>query len=203
MTETQRHGARRPPLAWRLACASGLAAAFFVLDRITKAIVRATIMVDGPVPFIPGVLRLQFVANTGAAFSLGEGHGLVFVAFAVLVVAASIVYLWRAPSTAKLEVVGLGMVCGGAIGNAIDRLAYGFVVDFFATEFIDFPVFNVADIGITVGVVLAFLGYLFFSPAAREVNATAELNARDDVRAARKARERGERSRRWREKNDR
>ena len=160
-------------------------------------------MVDGPVPFIPGVLRLQFVANTGAAFSLGEGHGLVFVAFAVLVVAASIVYLWRAPSTAKLEVVGLGMVCGGAIGNAIDRLAYGFVVDFFATEFIDFPVFNVADIGITVGVVLAFLGYLFFSPAAREVNATAELNARDDVRAARKARKRGERSRRWREKNDR
>ena len=64
----------------------------------------------------------------------------------------------------------MGMVVGGAIGNAIDRLVFGFVTDFFATRFIDFPVFNVADIGITCGVAIAFIGFMFFSLAAREHN---------------------------------
>ena len=81
----------------------------------------------------------------------------------------------------------MGMVVGGAIGNAVDRVVYGFVVDFIATEFIDFPVFNIADIGITCGVIIAFAGYLFFSPAAREVDATAELDARDRAAQKRKS----------------
>ena len=68
---------------------------------------------------------------------------------------------------------------------------------------IDFPVFNVADIGITLGVVLALFGYMFLSPAAREVDATAELNARDEARAKRKAQQRGERARKIRERNER
>ena len=72
-----------------------------------------------------------------------------------------------------------------------------------STTFIDFPVFNVADIGITVGVVLALIGYMFLSPAAREVDATAELNARDEARAKRKAKQRGERARKIRERNER
>ena len=113
------------------------------------------------------------------------------------------VYLVRAPQLAHLEVVGMAMVAGGAIGNAIDRLAFGFVTDFIATTFIDFPVFNVADIGITLGVVLALFGYMFLSPAAREVDATAELNARDEARAKRKAQQRGERARKIRERNER
>ena len=77
------------------------------------------------------------------------------------------------------------------------------MTDFIATTFIDFPVFNVADIGITVGVALALFGYMFLSPAAREVDATAELNARDEARAKRKARQRGERARKIRERNER
>ena len=97
----------------------------------------------------------------------------------------------------------MAMVAGGAIGNAIDRLAFGFVTDFIATTFIDFPVFNVADIGITLGVVLALFGYMFLSPAAREVDATAELNARDEARAKRKAKQRGELARKIRERNER
>ena len=119
------------------------------------------------------------------------------------VIVAIAVYLLRAPQLARLEVVGMAMVAGGAIGNAIDRLAFGFVTDFIATTFIDFPVFNVADIGITVGVVLALVGYMFLSPAAREVDATAELNARDEARAKRKAKQRGERARKIRERNER
>lgn len=135
---------------------------FLVLDRASKALVLSTLVAHRVfIEWIPGVMRLQFVANTGAAFSIGEGHGYVFVALAVLVTIAISIYLARASRVSILEVIGLGMVAGGAVGNAIDRVLYGYVVDFLATEFIDFPVFNVADIGITVGVVLAFAGFMF------------------------------------------
>ena len=150
------------------------------------------------VTVIPGVIDFLFVRNIGAAFSMGEGHGIAFAVLALAVIIAIAVYLVRAPQLAHLEVVGMAMVAGGAVGNAIDRLT-----DFIATAFIDFPVFNVADIGITVGVVLALIGYMFLSPAAREVDATAELNARDEARAKRKAKQRGERARKIRERNER
>ncbi len=102
----------------------------------------------------------------------------------------------------KLETLGLGLVAGGALGNAIDRLMLGYVVDFIATDFIDsdfidFPVFNVADIGICIGVFFAFVGFMFLSPAAK-VDATAELNARDEAAVARREKRRAERVRRAR-----
>ena len=106
-------------------------------------------------------------------------------------------------ASAGCKVTDKALVVGGAIGNAIDRLAFGFVTDFIATTSIDFPVFNVAAVGITVGVVLALIGYMFLSPAAREVDATAELNARDEARAKRKAQQRGERARKIRERSER
>ncbi|MFR8956744.1 MAG: signal peptidase II, partial [Collinsella intestinalis] len=106
-------------------------------------------------------------------------------------------YLTRTRQVSKLETLGLGLVAGGALGNAIDRLMLGYVVDFIATDFIDFPVFNVADIGICVGVFFAFVGFMFLSPAAK-VDATAELNARDEAAAARREKRRAERVRRAR-----
>ncbi len=189
-----------PPLRWRLSVAGGVALVVLLVDQLTKLAVRA--VGDAlHVTVIPGVIDFMFVCNIGAAFSMGEGHGIAFAVLALAVIIA--VYLVRAPQLAHLEVVGMAMVAGGAIGNAIDRLAFGFVTDFIATTFIDFPVFNVADIGITVGVVLALFGYMFLSPAAREVDATAELNARDEARAKRKAKQRGERARKIRERTER
>ena len=189
-----------PPLRWRLGVAGGVALVVLLVDQLTKLAVRA--VGDAlHVTVIPGVIDFIFVRNIGAAFSMGEGHGIAFAVLALAVIIAIAVYLVRASQLAHLEVVG--MAAGGAIGNAIDRLVFGFVTDFIATTFIDFPVFNVADIGITVGVVLALIGYMFLSPAAREVDATAELNARDEARAKRKAKQRGERARKIRERNER
>lgn len=191
-----------PPLRWRLGVAGSVALAVLLVDQLTKLAVRA--VGDAlHVTVIPGVIDFLFVCNIGAAFSMGEGHGLAFAVLAFVVIVAIAVYLLRAPQLARFEVVGMAMVVGGAIGNAIDRLAFGFVTDFIATTFIDFPVFNVADVGITVGVVLALIGYMFLSPAAREVDATAELNARDEARAKRKAQQRGERARKIRERSER
>ena len=157
-----------PPLRWRLGVAGGVALVVLLVDQLTKLAVRA--VGDAlHVTVIPGVIDFLFVRNIGAAFSMGEGHGIAFAVLALAVIVAIAAYLIRAPQLAHLEVVGMAMVAGGAIGNAIDRLAFGFVTDFIATTFIDFPVFNVADIGITLGVVLALFGYMFLSPAAREL----------------------------------
>ena len=185
----------QPSLSWRACVALIAAVTTLALDYVTKVFVKNTLMVTGEnVPVIPGILSFRFVANKGAAFSLGEGMGLIFVAFAALVIVAILQYLTRTRKVSKLETLGLGLVAGGALGNAIDRLMLGYVV---ATDFIDFPVFNVADIGICVGVFFAFVGFMFLSPAAK-VDATAELNARDEAAAARREKRRAERVRRAR-----
>lgn len=158
-----------PSLPWRLGVAGGMGLAFLVIDQVTKMLVRRAVAAGSfGVEVIPGVLGLEFVANRGAAFGMGEGMGWAFVLLAVAVTALFAAYLVRAPKVSRLEVIGMGMVAGGAVGNAIDRVVFGYVTDFFATRFIDFPVFNVADIGITCGVAIAFIGFVFFSPAALE-----------------------------------
>lgn len=133
-------GALVPSMVWRLLVSGAMALVFLVVDQVSKMIVRRAVMTGFfSVEVIPGVLGLEFVANRGAAFGLGEGMGWVFVLLAVGVTAFVLVYLLRAPKISRLEVLGMGMVVGGAIGNAIDRLVFGFVTDFFATRFIDFP----------------------------------------------------------------
>lgn len=155
-----------PARRWRAGVFVALAAALAVADQAAKLVVRDAFGSGAdPVEVVPGVLGFEYVRNTGVAFGLASGYGYLFVVLAAAVVILSAAYLWRAPLVSRLEVVGLGLLAGGAVGNAIDRAVHGFVTDFIATRFIDFPVFNVADIGITVGVVVALAGFLFLSPA--------------------------------------
>ena len=159
----------QPSRARRLIAAGVIAAAILLADQLSKAWVRGTIALTGEtLEVIPGVISFWYVTNTGAAFSLGEGMGLVFVLLALVVTVAAAWYLATTRAVSWFEVVGLAMVVGGAIGNAIDRVAFGYVTDFIATEFIDFPVFNVADMGVTVGVAVAFIGFVFLNPESRE-----------------------------------
>ena len=161
----KRRGPVMPRLAWRLAVWGVLGLAVFAADQAAKVAVRAAVAAGWhSTTLVPGVLDLTFVMNFGAAFGIGQGYGIYSVLIAIAVVAFSLWYLLRAPYLSKLEVVGLGLVLGGAVGNALDRVVFGFVTDFIATTFIDFPVFNIADIGIVLGVACAFVGFLFFSP---------------------------------------
>ena len=149
-----RTGDMTPPLRWRLGVAGGVALAVLLVDQLTKLAVR--VVGDAlHVTVVPGVIDFLFVRNIGAAFSMGEGHGIAFAVLALAVIIAIAVYLVRAPQLAHLEVVGMAMVAGGAIGNAIDRLAFGFVTDFIAVG--RFPIFNIADSAVTVGVGLVLL----------------------------------------------
>ena len=131
-----------------------------LVDQVTKAAVRASLVPGQPQEFIPDVLDLSFVKNMGAAFSIGEGAGPVFIVFAAVVLAFGIWLVWSHDSLPMPLVVSVACVCGGGVGNMIDRMIFGYVTDFFATTFMDFPVFNVADIFVTVGIVVSVILYL-------------------------------------------
>ena len=131
-----------------------------ILDQATKAAVRHLLPVGtSQRTLIPGILNLAHVENTGAAFSIGEGSSWLFVACAVVAFGVALGLVWNHDLPFPL-VFSLGCVVGGGVGNMIDRLALGSVTDFLATAFIDFPVFNVADIFVTCGVAISLVLYM-------------------------------------------
>ncbi len=134
-----------------------VAAAVVVLDQLSKVAARATLTPGEPVSFIPGVMDLSLVYNTGAAFSLGEGAGPFFVLIAAVICCVGLWVAWRRQDVPLSLLFTVACVAGGGIGNAIDRVTLGAVTDFFATTFIDFAVFNVADIFVTCGVFVALV----------------------------------------------
>ncbi len=142
------------------------AAAAVALDQITKALVVANIPLFGRVGVIDGLFSLTYTQNTGAAFSSFEGARWLFVViFAVF--AAAIVWEFskkRWPFTTFDRWCIVAIFAGG-LGNVIDRVRLGYVVDMIKTEFIDFPVFNVADCFITCGCIALMVSLLFFNKA--------------------------------------
>lgn len=148
-----------PARARRLALFALVAAAVVTLDQLSKAAARSALVSGEPVTLVPGVMDLSLVYNTGAAFSLGEGGGPLFVLLAAAILVAGLVVAWRRADVPLPLLLAVAAVAGGGVGNAIDRVALGAVTDFFKTTFVDFAVFNVADIFVTCGVVLAVVLY--------------------------------------------
>ena len=156
----------------RLALFCLVAAAVVALDQLSKAAARALLVVGEPVALIPGVMDLSLTYNTGAAFSLGEGAGPVFVVIAAAVTCLGAWVAWRRTEVPLSIALVVAAVAGGGVGNAIDRVALGAVTDFFKTTFMDFAVFNVADIFVTCGVFVALVLWWRWD-AARERAAAA------------------------------
>lgn len=131
-----------------------------ITDQATKVAVRHLMPLGAPSrTLIPGVLDLLRVENTGAAFSIGQGASWIFVICAMVAFVVACTLVWRNDLPYPL-IFSLGCVAGGGVGNMIDRLVTGSVTDFLATTFIDFPVFNVADIFVTCGVTVSLVLYL-------------------------------------------
>ncbi len=149
-----------PPWGGRagVALAVVVATVGVVLDLVTKRL-SAIHFVDRPIEIIPGVLTFTYGENPGAAFSMFQDGG-TLLGVAALVAVGVILWSVRQPRP-TLEVVGLGLIMGGAVGNLVDRIARGeglldgHVIDWI--QFPNFPVFNLADSGITVGVVLMII----------------------------------------------
>lgn len=144
-----------------------VAGVILVADQLTKMAVIATIPFGGRVPVVGEVVQLWHVRNTGAAFSLFEGGLLLFVVVTILAL-GMVAYFHRAfvGRSRWLQVI-LGLVLGGALGNFLDRVRYGYVTDFLSVGIGDlrWPTFNVADSAVVCGIGLLVIILTFFTPA--------------------------------------
>ncbi|MBE6947743.1 MAG: signal peptidase II [Ruminococcaceae bacterium] len=134
------------------------------VDQLVKYLIVANIPLYGQAPLVPGIIKLTYVQNTGAAFSMFQGMQWLFmVIFAALTVLLIFEYFKKPLPFTKFERFCIAAIYGGGLGNMIDRVALGYVVDMFQTEFITFPIFNVADIFITCGCILLMVHVAFFN----------------------------------------
>lgn len=161
-------------------------AVLVILDQVVKFLVKTNIPLGTDVPFIPYILGLTHIHNEGAAFSMLSGARWFFV---VLTVVFVIFAMWLILTKKFPHPMGrwsLVLVVGGAIGNLIDRAAYGYVVDMFKTLFMNFAIFNVADIFVVVGgiafcVYYAFIHDKYMARLKAEPQKTKEEEVHDDT----------------------
>lgn len=138
-----------------------IAALIVAADRLVKYIVASSAKVGETLLRIPFV-DITYVQNKGAAFSIMSGKMSFLTIISIAFCAAVVVYWIKKKPSHPLLCAAVTMMFSGALGNAIDRIARGFVVDFICVTFVDFPVFNIADIGITVGAALLILYVIVF-----------------------------------------
>jgi len=136
-----------------------VAIAVFVIDRLTKLAALGLLDQGQPIKIIPGLFDITLVLNDGAAFGLFKGKAVFFIFISITVIAAIIIYILRNRCIGKSEFFALGLVLGGALGNLVDRIMFGRVVDFL--DFQIWPVFNIADSCITIGAALLAYSFLF------------------------------------------
>lgn len=136
------------------------AAVVLALDLVTKLVAANGLEAGHSIPVIGDFLRLTLVHNSGAAFGLFPGSRGPFVAFSIAAIGLILLLYLRLPGRSRLELAAMGALLGGALGNLVDRLRAGVVVDFIDIGLgtLRWPVFNVADIAVTGGVVLLLLG---------------------------------------------
>ena len=142
----------------------------FILDQLTKWWIQSNMQVGGMISVIDGFGRLRYTHNTGAAFGfLRDASGILSI-FAPIVIAGIVVVFVRLGNPTRLSTLAAGLIVGGALGNLIDRIRLGYVVDFIEVynphldlggTIYTFPVFNVGDSGITIGVILILAGLIF------------------------------------------
>ncbi|MGX7375616.1 signal peptidase II [Carnobacterium maltaromaticum] len=134
-----------------------LAAVILVIDQITKYVVVNNIDLYEVKEVIPGILSWMYIRNTGAAWSILEGQMWFFYIITFAVVIAVIYIMQKYAKDNWLFSLGLSLILAGALGNFIDRLRLGYVVDMIRLDFMNFPIFNVADMSLSIGVAVIIL----------------------------------------------
>ena len=157
-----------------------IAAALVAVDQLVKYLVMTNIPLGGHVPFIPYILELTYVTNTGAAFSMFSEHTWALALVSLVMSAVLALALWKELFRHPLGKMTLTLLLAGAVGNLIDRAFRGFVVDMFNVLFMRFAVFNVADICVVVGGIAAGIYYLFLMDKLEPREETPDDNAESD-----------------------
>ena len=134
--------------------------ASILVDQIVKIIISSTMSVGETIPVIKDIFHFTYIRNEGAAFGMLSEHRWVFMIISSVAIVAMCIYLFKFCKERMLTRIGIALVIGGGIGNMIDRIFLGYVVDMIECRFIDFYVFNVADSCVCVGAGIVFLGVL-------------------------------------------
>ena len=139
---------------------AGIIAALIVLDQLVKAYVVQNIALGEIKSWIPNLVSLTYLQNRGAAFSMLQDQQWFFALITFVVMGVAVWYLHKHIEDSWWLVTGLVLIIAGGLGNFIDRISQGFVVDMFHLDFVNFAIFNVADSYLTVGVLVLLLAML-------------------------------------------
>lgn len=131
-----------------------LALVVLIVDQVTKYLVVQNIELYQVKAFLPGVLSWMYIQNTGAAWSILEGQMWFFYVITTVVIIGILYIMQKYAKESRLFSMGLTLILAGALGNFIDRIRLGYVVDMVRVELFDFPIFNVADMSLSIGVAL-------------------------------------------------
>lgn len=175
-------------MSWILSLSVVLGVTF--LDMLTKGLTEAYLSLGSSVTVIEGVLNFTYVRNTGAAFSILAGQTWFFIVTAILASIAMVAFLLKNKFNSKVLQIGLSLMIGGTLGNLYDRIAFGSVRDMIEVTFVDFAIFNVADMALCIGVALVIIFILFIykdkskkkkEETNKEVDAKQDENAQEIV----------------------
>lgn len=142
-----------------------LAVAVIILDQVVKFLMNSLLQLYQPQPILP-FFNFTLMHNSGAAFSfLSQSNSAIYLFSAVALIAAGVILYWlyKMPATQRMAACGLALILGGALGNLVDRIIYGYVIDFFDFYIGNwhFAAFNVADAAISIGAALLVLDVFF------------------------------------------
>ena len=133
-----------------------------IFDVISKIFISNILILNKSITIIPNFFYLTYTHNYGGAWSIFDNSTLFITIVSFLIIIGIIYYLFKNKVTRKIEIVGYSLLLGGAIGNLIDRIIYGYVIDFLDFYILgyDFPIFNIADIGIVVGIIFLLISMI-------------------------------------------
>ena len=137
-----------------------IAAISIMIDQIVKIIIRTKIKLNTSIPLIPNIFNLTYVENKGAAFSILQNTQIFLIIIGLVFLYVIDYYIKKEKKFDKLNIIALGLIIGGIIGNLVDRILLHAVVDYLDFTLINFPIFNIADSCITIGVILFIISII-------------------------------------------
>ena len=135
-----------------LGIAIGIILILTICDQLLKSWVASSIVLGGSKQLIPGIIELTNLRNSGAAWSIFEGQQTFFTIITIIAIIVIGYFIWQYRKNISV-LIGLSLIMAGTIGNFIDRLRQGYVDDMFETTFINIPIYNIADMCLTIGVI--------------------------------------------------
>ncbi len=141
-----------------------------IIDQISKLLINTKMTLHQEIVIIPKLLSIFYVKNTGAAFSMLQDNTIFLTVINALFIIVLHMFIKKEKDLSKFSCLSLGLIMGGMFGNLLDRIIHHGVIDFIYISLIDFPVFNIADMGITIGVVLLIISFILEKRSKNEQN---------------------------------